>query len=59
LTGRYPCGDNWEDDIATYLLKAIIVEPEKQSLLGNFCVIHYNRVTVGSDVFFAVRADTI
>jgi hypothetical protein len=38
-----------------YLLKAGTVELQKQPLLGNGFVTRNNGVTVGSDVFFAVR----
>jgi hypothetical protein len=40
-----------------YLLKARIVEPEKQPLLGNGCITPNNKVTVGSSVFCAVRVE--
>jgi hypothetical protein len=40
------------------LLKARIVEPEKQPLLGNCCVTRNNRITVESGVFYAIRADS-
>jgi hypothetical protein len=42
-------------NIVAYFLKARIAEPEKQSLLGNGCVTHNNGVTIGSDVFCAIR----
>jgi hypothetical protein len=42
-----------------YFLRARAVEPEKQSLIGNGCVTHNNRVTVGIDIFYAVRTETI
>jgi hypothetical protein len=35
-------------NIVAYLIKARIVEPEKQTLLGNGCVTSNNGVTVGS-----------
>jgi hypothetical protein len=44
--------------IVARLLKARIVEPEEQSLLGNGFVTRNNGVTVGSGVFYAVRADS-
>jgi hypothetical protein len=44
----------------TYLLKAKIVEAEKQLLLlGNVCVTRNSGLTVGSGVFCAVRAEAI
>jgi hypothetical protein len=42
-----------------YFLKARTVNPEKQLLLGNGCVTRNIRVTVGSGVFCAVRAEVI
>jgi hypothetical protein len=44
--------------IVTCLLKPRIVKPEEQSLLGNGCVTRNNGVTVGSDMLYAVRADS-
>jgi hypothetical protein len=44
--------------IVACLLKARIVKPEEQSLLGNGCVKSNNGVTEGSGVFYAVRADS-
>jgi hypothetical protein len=41
------------------LLKARTVEPEKQSLLDNGCVILNNEVTVEHGVFCVVRAGGI
>jgi hypothetical protein len=34
-------------------------KPEKQSLLGNGGVTRNSGITVGSGVFYAVRADTV
>jgi hypothetical protein len=45
--------------IVAYLLIARTVEPESQPLLGSGCVICNNGVTVGSGVFYAVRAEAI
>jgi hypothetical protein len=45
--------------IVAYLLKARTVEPEKQQFLGNGCLTLNNGVTVGSDVFCAVRTEAI
>jgi hypothetical protein len=45
--------------ITACLLKARTVEPGKQSLLGDGCVQRNNGVTVGSGVFYAVRAEAI
>jgi hypothetical protein len=45
--------------ICKYFVKARIMEPEKQSLLGNGCVTRNNVVTVGSGVFYDVLADAI
>lgn len=42
-----------------YLLKASSLEPDAPPLLGNGCVTCNNEVTIGSDVFCAVRADAI
>jgi hypothetical protein len=42
-----------------YLIKARTVKPEKQPLLGNGCVTHYNGVTVVRGVFCAVRVVAI
>jgi hypothetical protein len=42
-----------------YLLKARIVEPERQPLLGNDFVTRNNGVTAGSGVFCAVRVEDI
>jgi hypothetical protein len=53
----YPLDNSLE--IVAHLLKERTVEPEKQPLLGNGCVIGNNRVTIGSGVFYAVRADII
>jgi hypothetical protein len=49
----------FEDNNVAYLLKARTVEPEKELMLGNVCVTRYDRVTVGSDVSCAVRAEAI
>jgi hypothetical protein len=46
-------------NIVAYLLKARIVELEKEPLLGNGCVTGDNAVTVGRDAFCAVRAEAI
>jgi hypothetical protein len=35
------------------------VEPEKRPLLGNDCLTRNSGVTVGSAVFYAVRAEAI
>jgi hypothetical protein len=43
----------------TYLLKPRTVESDKQPLLGNGCVTRNNRITVGSSIFCAVRAEDI
>jgi hypothetical protein len=45
--------------IMACVLKARIVDPEKQSLLCNGCVTRNNGVTVGSGVFYVVPADTV
>jgi hypothetical protein len=45
--------------IVAYMLKAKIVEPEKQQWLGHGCETRNNGVTVGSSVFCAVRAEAI
>jgi hypothetical protein len=42
-----------------YLLRARIVEPEKQLLLGNDCVTCKNGVTVGSGVLYAANASGV
>jgi hypothetical protein len=43
-----------------YLFKARTVEPvKKQPLLGNGCVTSNSGVTVGTGVFYAVRAEAI
>jgi hypothetical protein len=41
------------------LLKARIVEPEKQSLQSNGSVTRNTGVTVGTGVFYVVRAEAI
>jgi hypothetical protein len=41
-----------------YLLKARIVEPKKQPLLGSDCATHNNGVNVGSGVFYEVHANS-
>jgi hypothetical protein len=46
-------------NIVAYLLKARIVEPEKQPLLSNGCVTGNNGITVRSGVFCAVCAEAI
>jgi hypothetical protein len=40
------------------VLKARIMAPEKQPLLGNGCVTRNSGVTVGSGVLYADRADS-
>jgi hypothetical protein len=45
--------------IVAYLLKARLVEIEKQSLPRNGCVICSNGVTVGSGAFSVVHIDVI
>jgi hypothetical protein len=45
--------------IVVYLLKARTVETEKQPFLCNGCVTRNNRVTVGSCVFYPIRAEAI
>jgi hypothetical protein len=42
-----------------YLLKARIVEPEKQLLLSNVCVTRNSGVTVGFGGFCVVHSKTI
>jgi hypothetical protein len=42
-----------------YVVKARTVEPQKQPLIDNGCVTRNNGVTVGSDVFCAVRVEVI
>jgi hypothetical protein len=44
------------ENTVAYLLKARIVEPEKQPLIGKGCITRKNVVTFGSGVFCAVRA---
>jgi hypothetical protein len=44
--------------IVTCLLKARIVQPEKQPLLDNNRVTHFNGVTVGSTASYMVHADS-
>jgi hypothetical protein len=46
-------------NIVAYMLKAKTVETEKQPLLGNCCLTCNNGVTVGNDVFCAVRAEAM
>jgi hypothetical protein len=48
----------WKDNVA-YLLKARTVEPQKEPVLNNGCVMHNNGVTVGSGVFCVVCARAI
>jgi hypothetical protein len=45
-------------NIVACLLKARIVESEKQPLPGNSRVTHNNGVNVGSSVFYTVRANS-
>jgi hypothetical protein len=45
-------------NIVACLLKAKIMEPGKQQLLGNGCVTLNSVVFVGSGVLYAVRADS-
>jgi hypothetical protein len=40
-----------------YLLKERIVEPQRETLLGNGSVTRNNGVTVGSGILYAVRAN--
>jgi hypothetical protein len=42
-----------------FVLKARIVEPEKQPLLGDGCVTRNIGLTAGNGIFFAVRAKAI
>jgi hypothetical protein len=42
-----------------YFLKARTVKPEKKPLIDKGLVTSNNGVTVGSDVFYAVRAEAI
>jgi hypothetical protein len=48
-----------DEDTVAYLLKARIMEPEKQPLLGNGSVTRNNGVTIRTGIFCAVRAETI
>jgi hypothetical protein len=51
--------DNISHYIVAYLLKARTVKPEKQPLLGNGFVTRNKGVTVGSGVFYVIRAEAI
>jgi hypothetical protein len=44
--------------ILVCLLKARIVEPEKESFLGNGCVTRNIGITVRNGVIYSVRADS-
>jgi hypothetical protein len=46
-------------NIVAYLLKSRSVEPDKQLFLGNGCVTSNDGITVGKDVFCAVRVEDI
>jgi hypothetical protein len=48
-----------DEDTVAYLLKARIMEPEKQPLLGNGSVTRNSGVTIGSSVFCSIRAEAI
>jgi hypothetical protein len=48
-----------QHNIVAYFLKARIVEPEKQPLLGNGCVTCNSGRTLESNVFCIVRAEAI
>jgi hypothetical protein len=45
--------------MVAYLPKVRTVEPEKQPLVGNCCLTSKLGITIGSDVFCAVRAEAI